>query len=83
MQRDPPPNGDLLALVRMAVNATPAGRALDPGSVALVMAQGGIRGVEVARERAAVAVCRARPQGSRGLGGLRVGGGLALSLIHI
>ena len=52
MQRDPLPNGDLLALVRMAVNATPAGRALCPESVALVMSQGGINGVEVACARA-------------------------------
>ena len=52
MQRDPLPNGDLLALVRMAVNATPAGRALCPESVALVMSQGGIKGVEVACARA-------------------------------
>ena len=56
MQRDPPPNGDVHALVRLAINATPGAWGLGPRAVVLVMLQGGIKGVEVACARA-----RARP----------------------
>jgi len=62
-------SGDLLELVRMAVNATPGGQALDPRAVALVMMQGGITGVEAAHVRLRKFLVAHRRKDIKGLSG--------------